>query len=144
MTGDYDNAGNLAVTAQSTEPVLLTSVLGLPEPATSLSLTVITRKVDDSGDSLSTLEILPNGNTTARREITECFCLKQTLMCKVTESYRGVPYLSIGGSQRNVYFSLAQDGALIAKLQDYHIDVVVAVPVFGKVEPWARFPRSGQ
>lgn len=142
MTGDYDNAGTLAVTALSTEPVLLTSVLGLPEPTRRLSLTVVTRKLDKNGDALSTLEILPNGNTAARRELEQCVCFKQTLMCKVTESYRGVPYISIGGSQRNVYFSLAQDGALIAKLQDYHIDVVLVVPVFGKTEPWARFLRS--
>lgn len=142
MTGNYDNAGTLAVTALSTEPVLLTRVLGLSEPATRLSLTVVTRKLDKNGDSLSTLHILPNGNAAARREMEECFCVKQTLMCKVTESYRGVPYISIGGSQRNVYFSLAQDGTLIAKLQDYHIDVVLLVPVFGKTEPWASFHRS--
>ena len=38
--------------------------------------------------------------------------------------------------------NIAVDGALIAKLQDYHIDVVGAVPVFGKTEPWARFPHT--
>lgn len=142
MNGDYDNAGTLAVTALSTEPALLTSVLGLAEPATRLSLVVVTRKTDKKGDSLSTLEVLPNGNTAARRKLEECFCIEETLMCKVSESYRGVPNVSIGGSQRNVYFSLAQDGALIAKLQDYHIDVVLGVPVFGRAEPWARFRRS--
>jgi hypothetical protein len=141
INGDYDNAGTLAATALSNEPVLLTNVLGLAEPATRLSLAVITRNIDKNGDSQSMLEILPDGNTAARRTLEECFCIEETLMCKVTESYRGVPYISIGGSQRNVYFSLAQDGALIAKLQDYHIDVVLVAPVFGKAEPWARFPR---
>lgn len=58
-----------------------------------------------------------------------------------THKYRG-PGIATGGSQRNVYFSIAVDGALIAKLQDYHIDVVGAAPVFGKTEPWARFPHT--
>ena len=144
MNGDYDNAGTLAITAVSTESVLLTNVLGLSEPTTRLSLTVVTRKIDRNGDSLSKLKIVANGNGVPGRELEECFCVKQTLMCKVTESYRAIPYISIGGSQRNVYFSLGQDRALIAKLQDYHVDVISVVPVFGKTEPWARFLRSGQ
>lgn len=142
LTGNYDNAGTLAVTALNTEPVLLTGVLGLAEPAPRLSLAVVTRKLFRHGDSVSTLQILPNGNIAARREVEDCFCVKQTLVCKITESYRLVPYVSLGGAQRNVYFSLAQDGALTVKLQDYHIDVTLLVPVFGKTEPWARFLRT--
>ena len=142
MTSDYDNAGTLAVTATNAVPVLLTNVLGLPEPAARLSLTVVTRKIDKNGDSFSKLTVISNSDTASRRDFEECFCIKQALMCKVTESYRGVPYIYVGGSQRNVYFSIAVDGALVATLQDYHIDVVGAVPVFGKTEPWARFPHA--
>lgn len=144
MSGAYDNAGTLAITGKITKPILLTSLLGLSEPATRLSMSVVTRKLDKKGDAFSTLEILAGDDTTVRYELNECFCVKQTLMCKVAESSRAVPYVSIGGSQRNVYFSLAQDGALIAKLQDYHVDIVFVVPVFGKSEPWARFVRSGR
>jgi hypothetical protein len=144
MSGEYDNAGTVAIDAQSTMSILLTNVLGLPESTTRLSIIVVTQKLDKYGDAFSTLEVRASDDTTVGRELKECFCVKQTLMCKVTESYRVVPYVSIGGSQRNVYFSLAHDGALIAKLQDYHIDVVFVVPFYGRSEPWARFVRSNR
>lgn len=142
MSGEYDNTGTVAINGQSMASVFLTNVLGLPESATRLSITVITQRRDKDGDSLSTLEVRASDDAAVRRELKECFCVKQTLMCKVAESYRAIPYVSIGGAQRNVYFSLAHDGALIAKLQDYHIDVVFVVPVYGKRESWARFVRS--
>lgn len=144
MTGDYENAGTLAVTATNVVPVLLTNVLDLPEPMVRLSLKVATRKIDKNGDAFSKLTVISSGDTAPQRDFEECFCIKQSLMCKVSESYRGVPYIHAGGSQRNVYFSIAEDGALVARLQDYHIDVVGPVPVFGKTEPWARFPHSGR
>lgn len=144
MTGDYENAGTLAVTAANTVPVLLTDILGLPEPAARLSLKVANRRTDRNGDSLSRLTVISGDDTAPRGDLEECFCIKQSLMCKVSESYRGVPYIHAGGSQRNVYFAIAEDGALVARLQDYHIDVVGPVPLFGKTEPWARFPHSGR
>lgn len=42
----------------------------------------------------------------------------------------------------NVYLSISSDQALIVKLQKYHADVIVAVPIFGISEPWARFERA--
>jgi len=141
INGKYENHGTLAVTAQSAKPIHLTSVVGLSEPVSRLSLTVNTHKVDKNGDTISTLNVIDVDNVAAGRELKACYCLKQTLMCKVSEVSRAVPYVSIGGSQRNVYFALAQDGSLIAKLQDYHIDVVFVVPLFGMSEPWARFLR---
>ena len=35
--------------------------------------------------------------------------------------------------------TVSQEGALIAKVQNYHADVILAVPIFGKTEPWVRF-----
>jgi len=75
-------------------------------------------------------------------EFEGCFCIKQTLACtQVSEKYWSLPNLGFGGSQKNVYFSLSQDHSLIAKLQNYHADVILAIPVFGIKEPWARFEQ---
>jgi hypothetical protein len=39
---------------------------------------------------------------------------------------------------------MSHDRSLIAKLQAYHADVVLAIPLFGIKEPWARFNRVGK
>jgi hypothetical protein len=55
-----------------------------------------------------------------------------------------MPNFGLGGSQRNVYLSVSRDRSLIAKLQNYHADVILAIPVFGMKEPWVRFGNAGQ
>ncbi len=47
----------------------------------------------------------------------------------------------IVGAQQNIYFRLSNDRSLAAKLQNYHVDLMLGIPVFGLKEPWARFPR---
>ena len=142
LAGEFENGGTLAVTSLNAEPVLLTNILGLPGSSSRISLSVTTRKIDGYGDSISTLQIISDERNAAQNSFEDCFCVKQTLMCKVSESYRMLPYFSVGGSQRNVYFSRTRDGALITKIQNYQIDVIMVVPVFGGTEPWARFPPS--
>ncbi|MGD1147297.1 MAG: hypothetical protein ABR961_05070 [Thermoanaerobaculaceae bacterium] len=136
----YSNAGELAVTASETRPVLLTALLEMDRPTISLTLRVEPRRVDAHGDSFVTLFVTPDGDAAAVREFKGCFCVKRALACtQVRESYWSVPNLGVGGSQRNLYLSVSRDGALVAKLQNYHVDVVLGVPLFRNSEPWVRF-----
>jgi len=53
--------------------------------------------------------------------------------------------VGFGGSQNNVYFTLSHDRSLVAKLQNYNIDMALfLIPIFGMDEPWALFKRAEQ
>lgn len=102
-----------------------------------MSLRTYTRRLDQHGDAFITLQVLADG---VSRDLAGCFCIKQTLVCtQISEEYWGLPNFGFGGSQRNAYFAIARDHALVVKLQNYHADVLIALPVFGINEPWARF-----
>lgn len=145
LEGTYLNEGVTAAAKGDTQPLLLTSVLNIRSDARNLSLSVRIRRVDQNGDAFATLRIVPDGNIAGLRELEGCFCIKQTLACtQVSEEYWSVPNFGLGGAQKNVYFSIAHDGSLVARLQNYQLDVILAVPFFGIKEPWARFRRAGQ
>ena len=139
IEGTYSNSGWVTSPDGSNQAVSLAGVLNIALDADSVSLRTFTRRIDQSGDAFITLQVSARGVDHDREG---CFCIKQTLACtQVSEKYWRVPNLGLGGSQSNVYFAIARDRALIAKLQNYHADVVLAIPVFGMKEPWARFPR---
>lgn len=145
VEGTYLNQGVTARTDGNYEPVSLTSVLNIRSDARTVSLAVQTRKVDKDGDAFVTLSVIPDGDTSNRSEHEGCFCIKGALACtQVSEKYWSVPNFGLGGSQRNVYFSTTNDHNLVARLQNYHADVILALPVFGMKEPWARFGRVNQ
>jgi len=137
LEGTYLNEGVVVVADGATQHLLLTSVLAMQSTARTVSLSVRTRKIDQNGDAFTTLRVVPDGDSAAMVELEGCFCIKQTLACtQVSEKYWSLPNLGFG-----VYFSLSQDHSLIAKLQNYHADLIFAIPVFGIKEPWARFER---
>ncbi|MDO9195343.1 hypothetical protein [Rhodoferax sp.] len=143
LVGTYVNEGIIAIGTAKQQGVLLTEILNVPGNASEVSLSVTTRKLDKYGDAFSVLDIVPDGNLSAQRELPNCFCVSQTLMCgPIKQSGWAIPYLGFGGSQSNVYISASSDGSLIVRLQDYHVDLVVVVPIYGKSEPWARFNAS--
>lgn len=145
LEGIYLNEGVTVAANEAAQPLLLTSVLDIRSDARTVSLSVRTRRLDQNGDAFTTLRIIPDGNIAALRELEGCFCIKQTLACtQIAETYWSVPSLGFGGSQKNVYFSMARDHSLVAKLQNYHADVILAIPVFGMQEPWVRFNRVAQ
>lgn len=144
LEGTYLNGGIAAGFSGSDQSISLTSVLNLRSSARTLSLSVRTRRLDQNGDAFSTLKVVIDGNIANAHELEGCFCIKQTLACtQINEKYWAIPYLGLGGSQRNVYFSLSNDGSLIAKLQNYRADVVLLIPVFEMKEPWVRFAKEG-
>lgn len=144
LDGTYLNEGTVAANG-ATQPLLLTSVLNIPGDSRTVSLSVRTRRLDQNGDAFITLSVVPDGNAAALLELEGCFCIKHTLAyTQVSETYWSMPNIGLGGSQKNVYFSMSHDRSLVAKLQNYHADVILAVPVFGIKEPWARFIRAGQ
>ncbi|MGE5303039.1 MAG: hypothetical protein ACM3TN_06895 [Alphaproteobacteria bacterium] len=145
LEGSYLNEGLITGVNGTTQPVLLTSVLNVPSETMTVSLTIRTRRLDQNGDAFVTLGVIPDNNPVATHEVEGCFCIKQTLAStQVSESYWSVPNFGLGGLQKNVYFSMSHDGSLIAKLQNYHADVILAVPMFGINEPWARFENADQ
>ena len=145
LEGSYLNEGLITGVNGRTQPVILTSILNIPSEAMTVSLTLRTRKLDQNGDAFVTLRVIPDNNAAAPQEVDGCFCIRQTLACtQLSESYWSVPNFGLGGSQKNAYFSMSQDGYLIVKLQNYHADVILAVPMFGINEPWARFRNTDQ
>ena len=145
LEGIYLNEGITASAKGVTQTLLLTSVLNIRSDARTVSLSVRTRKLDKNGDAFITLRVVPDGNIAALHELEGCFCIKQTLACtQVSEKYWSVPNFALGGSQKNVYFSMSNDRSLVAKLQNYHVDVILGIPLFEIKEPWARFSRAEQ
>lgn len=144
LEGAYLNEGAYTSANGGTQSMLLTSALNIPSNAKTVHLRVHTRKLDKNGDAFSTLFIVPEGDAAEARELQECFCIKQTLMCaEVSKSSWAMPKIGFGGSQSNIYFALSSDRSLIAKLQNYHVDMILVVPLFGMKEPWARFKNAG-
>lgn len=145
LEGAYFNEGVYTNDNGITQPLLLTSVLNIPGAARTVNLQVHTRKLGFDGVAFSTLRVVPEGDAAGAHELQDCFCIKQTLMCsEVSKSSWAVPKLGFGGSQSNIYFALSSDRSLIAKLQNYHADVILVVPLFGLQEPWARFKKADQ
>ena len=145
LEGAYLNAGITTVASGSIQPLLLTSVLNIQSDARIVSLSVHTRRVDQYGDAFTTLRVVRDGDIAAAHDLEGCFCIKQSLACtQVSETYWSVPNFGFGGSQKNVYFSMSHDHSLIAKLQNYHADVILAIPLFGMNEPWAKFDQAKQ
>lgn len=143
LNGTYLNQGVVTTSDGSHENVSLTSVLNIRSNAHVVSLDVHTRKVDQNGDAFITLHITPDNDISAIKEHEGCFCLKGTLACtQVSEKYWTFPNLGFGGSQSNVYFAINNDHALIAKLQNYHADIILAIPFWGMQEPWVKFDRA--
>ncbi len=141
----YLNKGVTVAANGVTQFLLLTSVLNIRSDARTVSLSVRTRRLDQNGDAFITLRVIPDGNIAGLRELESCFCIKHTLACtQVSETSWSVPNFGFGGSQKNVYLSILHDRSLVAKLQNYHADVILAIPVFGIKEPWARFNRAEQ
>jgi len=143
LEGIYLNAGVVADIDGKAQSMLLTSALNILSEARLVSLYVRIRKIDQNGDAFITLLASPDDDPAASLELEGCFCIKGTLACtQVYEKYWSVPNFGLGGSQRNVYFSRSGDRSLIAKLQNYHADIMLGIPIFGMKEPWARFEAA--
>lgn len=143
VDGTYSNEGVTIGTAGGNgQPLLLTSALNISSNAQTVSLSVRTRRFDRNGDAFITLRVVPDDNLASLHELDGCFCIKQTLACtQVSETYWSLPNFGLGGTQQNIYFGLSHDHSLIAKLQNYHADVILGLPIFGMKEPWVRFLR---
>ena len=143
LEGRYRNEGDVTIRRGETAPLRLTDALHLHCTASTVTLSPQTQKLDRHGDAFVTLQIITDDDPQSANERTGCFCIKETLVCtQVKEEYWSFPNLGLGGSQRNIYFSRTEDGALIARLQDYHADIVLGIPLFGMEEPWARFMEA--
>ena len=140
LAGTYSSVG-ISIRPDGTEsPISLFATLNLKSAASSVSLEVVTRRVDNKGDTFSTLIVKPGDDPSARHEIASCYCVRRTLVCtQLGETYWRVNNLGFGGRQSNIYINTAADDSLILRLQNYRVDVVLGVPLFRNAEPWARF-----
>jgi hypothetical protein len=145
IEGVYWNEGVTPSADGTIQPVMLTSALNLHRNAQTVSLSVRVRQFDRHGDAFVTLGVVPDNNVADLHELESCFCIKQTLACtQISETYWSVPNFGVGGEQSNIYFSISHDHSLVAKMQNYHADVILVLPVFGIKEPWVRFSRVEQ
>lgn len=143
IAGTYSNKGDLTVSNEAVQTVYLTNLFNLHRTAKSVSLGIYTRNMDENGDTFSTLEVVPDGDTDVRHTFENCFCVKQTLACtQVAKKAWRIPNFGLVGSQTNVYFSISEEKALIVKLQNYSAGVILGMPLFSKTEPWARFNKN--
>jgi hypothetical protein len=145
LAGQYVNAGVLVLENTRQQSVLLTQLLALTTNASEVSISVNTQRLDKNGDAFSTLVVSPAGEQHSPRELNNCFCVKQTLTCtRINEEYWSIPNFGVGGSQSNVHISSSTDGSLIIKLQKYHADFVLGVPLYRGTDSWARFTAVGR
>lgn len=140
LEGIYSNEGQLVGSDFTLRPSTLAAVLNFRSEAKTIYLGLKTRKVGKDGLVYTTLVAIPDGSRSEQRELSGCYCIKQTLACKVTEGFEE-KHLGLRGSKNNLYLTLAKDRALIAKMQNYHSGVILSVPSGSKEQPWARFPR---
>jgi len=142
IIGTFQNEGVQASAKAEKQATHLSEALGLPANISTLSFDILTRRTDQNGDSIATLFITPDGNPFLRRELTNCFCIKQALACtQIEEASWSLPRLGEGRSQKNIYFSATEDEALLAKTRGYHADTTMGVPIVGKSKPWAKFKK---
>jgi hypothetical protein len=73
----YKSIGTSARTGGRDVAISLFDTLNLKATAGSASLEVLTQRLDDKGDSFSTLIVIPSNDTTTRFELKNCF-LRQT------------------------------------------------------------------
>ncbi len=135
IQGRYANEGTLRDADGETKPVSLTSLLGISGDAKELILSVRTRNIDRGGVAYSTLRVAVN-DAGAAREFKDCYCVKQTLMCRDVTKSGGV--LGFGTTETTVGFTNSADGSLIGKLE-----IDRPLTGFGKKKtPWVRFTRA--
>jgi hypothetical protein len=145
LDGTYLNEGVTTANDGVTQPLLLTSVLNIRSNARTVSLTVNTLRLDQHGDAFVTLDVALENNISDLHRLEHCYFIKRTLACtEVSKSGWAAPYIGFGGAQSNVYFTLSHDRSLVAKLQNYHVDIILVIPVFEMKEPWALFKRAEQ
>jgi len=143
VAGVYADAGSLADAAGQPRPVSLLGALGLDGRASAVSLSIQTRQTDARGDASVTLQASPDGDASAGHQLSECFCVRQALFCKVASETRwGAPGVGIGGSQGNLYFGVNRTHDLVAKLQTYDAGILLGLPLFSQQEHWLRFAAT--
>lgn len=142
IEGRYRNEGTLYTPSGEVRPLKLLTLLEVPGSASAVRLSVTTRRVDANGDAAVTLSIVPDDDAAAAQRREDCICRSQTLACvRVGEQYWKVPNFGAGGPQANVYLSLTQEGALVAKRVSYQVSAPLGTPVFDVTRAWVRFER---
>jgi hypothetical protein len=140
LNGTYANEG-IYVDEKGTHSILLTSILppNRHAKAESVSLNVVTNKIDANADSFATLQLVFDNSMMSH----DSFCIQRTLFYTPRSSSGVVPFIAIIGSQQNVWLTKASDGSLLANVWDYTAGVVILFPFYIQSHYWARFERIG-
>jgi len=141
LDGTYANEGNVNDAGKGLQTILLTSIfpVSVPMEAKSVSLKIVTRKIDSHQDTFATLQITVGNGKKNQYEWEDCYCVKRALFYSPSQESWAFPYLALGGSQRNVWLTKATDGSLIAKTWDYSLGYILFVPFYRQSHVWARF-----
>lgn len=140
LDGAYANKGTVNAAGKGLQTILLTSILpvNVPMEAKSVSLKIVTRKIDSHQDTFATLQITVGDGKKNQYEWGDCYCVKRALFYSPSQEYWAFPPV-FGGSQRNVWLTKATDGSLIARIWDYSGDSILFVPFHRRSYVWARF-----
>ena len=138
VDGVYVNEGRATANDGSVQPLLLTAALGIRDPAARVSLDFQPDVAMFGGQAELTVSVFDGDST---ESLLPCLCEAETLLCADVDEWALEP-AGLGGSQQNVYLSMATDGSLIARLQGYSAGMIVVAPVYQRSDAWARFERS--
>ncbi len=144
LDGIYANDGIATDTSGATHNIVLQNLLigGSQTGAKALSLKVVTRRVDAHKDTFATLTIAVADDVSSESDETDCYCVKQRLMCQIASGGGGgIPFLIMGATQIDIWLTKATDGSLLVKIWDTTVGLIVVVPYYSQSSGWARFKR---
>lgn len=142
LDGAYDSVGTM-VGAEGRRTMVTMEELfpGLVNrEAKSVSLQIITKKVEANGDAIGTLLVTATDGTAVRQIGFDCYCVKGALMFVAASGGGAIPG-ALAGSQRNVWLNKAADGSLLARINDIKVGLIMVVPYGSSSSRWCRFLR---
>jgi hypothetical protein len=160
--GTYSNEGIAVDKKGNRTPVMLTSLLERFDTrwedrwakTESVTISVVTKKLDDKGDSFATLQVVLNGDLndpvfekyaadfTDQNRLERCPCVKNTLVVGMRRQYSyGFPYLGVWMGEMVLWLTKASDGSLIVRIKGTKAGIALPVPYAKESFLWARFKK---
>ncbi len=162
LDGTYYNQGIEVDDRGSRTPVALSSLLERQDTSWedrwartgSVTLRVVTEKLDKNGDSQGRLDVVLNGDPddpvfekyaadfTDREMLKRVFCVKSTLVVAPRRQWGGGYIGWFGGGGLDLYLTKASDGSLVAGIIRSKAGLVLVVPYARETFTWARFEMA--
>lgn len=148
VNGRYANMGVFVANEEGDgppeTPLRLTELLSTCEfpDAGTITLTLLTDRVDKQGNSFTTLHVSPDAAGSTQGCEFSTYCIDGDLAFpNARPSSGGMPFVYLDAGQTNLWLTTGQDGSLIVRISAYHAGMVIVVPYFAQRGGWAKFPR---